>query len=63
MHVEIFGLNYRWVSSVLGIAKILSYTAFECIRVERFECIRAERFDDLTPPEFLSVCFKYDYYQ
>ena len=53
MHVEIFGLNYRWVSSIPGIAKILSYTVFECIRVERF--------DDLTPPEFLSVCFKYDY--
>ena len=53
MHFEFFGLGYRWVLGVRGIAKMLSHTVFECIN--------AENFDDLVPAEFLSVRFKYDY--
>jgi len=53
MHFEFFGLGYRWVLGVRGIAKMLSHTVFGCIH--------AENFDDLVPAEFFSVRFKYDY--
>jgi len=55
MHFKIFGSDGCLVSGVLGIAKILSHTVFECIRDDKF--------DDLGPAEFLSMCFKYDYQQ